>query len=441
MVMGLNKIVLINPHSIHAWESLGLGYIASYSYLFGFHPAQYLFFSGEFDSDEEIINECVDADVIGFSVTSFQIKHALKLVSQIRHENPKVTVVWGGYGVSGLSPQQNLELYGDMVDYFIQGPGEEAWVHVLLNHPFQRVFRYPPPGDLNIFPYPDRELIRVDRNFEKLQKLGEGRKTSMEIQRGGCPFQCIFCAASSYCKPFKRTRTAENVIGEMELLKDHYGMTTDTMVLMSDAEVFMTDQMDRMATMKMERGIDFQYGMNVVVSSILHDRQRAVLEKMVQSGLKEVWMGVESDPTLMHLTKKPINPEQVIKAFKITKEMGLVRKAYFILGFSPEENEQTICNRIPFIEQIDPEEVGFTIYIPVPGSPGYQHDLHKEIDYENSCEYYNTYTRTNTLSNDDLHYWQQYLIDHFRDKLAYRLRNNETNSLVKLKNKAGRSGH
>lgn len=436
-----NKIVLINPRSIHSWESLGLGYLASYSYLFGFSREQYSFFSGEFDSDENILNGCADANVIGFSVTSFQIKHAIDLVNQIRKENPKATIVWGGYGVSGLSPRQNLEMYGDKVDYFIQGPGEEAWVDVLLNHPFNRVLRNPPPEDLNKYPYPDRELIKIERHFEKLRRRGEGRKTSMEMQRGGCPFRCIFCAASSYCKPFKRTRTAENIIGEMELLKERYGMAADTMLLMSDAEIFMTNEMHQMAKLKIERDIGFSYGMNVVVSSILHDKQRIVLEKLVESGLKEVWMGVESDPSLMPLTGKPINPEQVLKAFKITKEMGLVRKAYFILGFTPEENEQTIRNRIPFIEQMEPDEVGFTIYIPVPGSPGYEHDIHKDIDYENSCEYYNTYTRTKTLSNDDLQYWQKYLIDHFKDKLTYRLRNNETNSIIKLKDKAGRSGH
>ena len=79
-----NKIALISPRSIHYWESLGLGYIASYSYKFGYTPEQYSFYSAEFDSDQEIISGAADANIIGFSVNSFQIEHALKLLTEIK---------------------------------------------------------------------------------------------------------------------------------------------------------------------------------------------------------------------------------------------------------------------------------------------------------------------------------------------------------------------
>lgn len=435
------KIVLISPRTLHSWESLGIGYLASYSYKFGFTPDHYKFFHGEFDSDEEIINGCKDADLIGFSVTSFQIENATSLIKRIKEINPYAKIEWGGYGVSGLTDKQLLEMYGEYVDYFIKGPGEEAWVEILTNPNAPRIIRKPLIDDLNKIPFPDRDLIRIDRNFEKLNKLGEGRKTSMEIQRGGCPYQCIFCAARSYCTPHPRTRTAKNIVDEMILLRDKYGMDKDSMVLMCDAEVFMTPEMNKMAELKIKNQVEFGFGMNVVASTIIKTEQRKTLEKMVEAGCKEVWMGVESDPTLMHLTNKPITPDQVKEAFRITKEMGLIRKGYFILGFTPEETEETIKNRIEFIEELEPDEVGFTIYIPVPGSLGYNHELHKNINYKDSCEYYNTFTRTNTLTNEDLHYWQKHLVDHFKDKIAYRQRNNETNSMIKLKKNPGRSGY
>lgn len=416
------RIVLVNPRSLHAWESLGLGYIASYSYLFGMAPDQYRFFHGEFDSDETIIAGCADADVVAFSVTSFQVANALNLVAGIRKINPRVHIIWGGYGVSGLTGAQLLEMYGSVVDTFVQGPGEDGWIEALAGNPDNRVIRKPLPPDLNRIPFPDRDLIRIERNFAKLEALGEGRKTSMELQRGGCPFKCIFCAAGSLTRTHGRTRTAENMVEEMEVLRDRHGMGRGSMVLMCDAEIFLTPEMGRMADLKIQRGVEFSFGMNVVASTILQPQHRRVLEKMRAAGCTEVWMGVESDPTLMHLTGKPITPKQVREAFRLTREMGFLRRAYFILGFTPEENEQTILNRIPFVEELDPDAVGFTIYIPVPGSPGYRHDQHKDIDYERSCEYFNSYTRTNTLTNADLHYWQQYLVDYFKAKLAYRHR-------------------
>ena len=435
------KIVLVSPHSLHAWECLGLGYLASHSYKFDYRPEQYKFFAGEFDSGEEILAGCEDADVVGFSLTSFQVGHALTLVREIKKINPRAKIVWGGYAVSGLTESQLLEMYGDRIDYFVQGPGEASWVEILSNSNAARVIRKPLMADLNQIPFPDRNLIRIDRNFEKLRRRGEGRKTSMEMQRGGCPFGCIFCAAGSLTRTHGRSRTAENIVDEMEILRDKYGMDRDSMVLMCDAEIFMTPEMYKMAELKIQRGIEFKFGMNVVASTILSPQARRVLEKMVEAGCTEIWVGVESDPSLMHLTGKPITPDQVREAFRITREMGLIRKAYFILGFTPEETEQTILNRIPFIEELDPDVVGFTIYIPVPGSPDYKHELHTHIDYANSDEYYNTYTRTKTLSNADLQYWQQYLVQYFQDRITYRQQNNETNAMILLKERAGRSGY
>ncbi len=435
------KIVLISPSSLHYWESLGLGYLASYSYKFGFSPYNYKFFSAEFDSDEEIISGCSDADIVGFSLTSFQIDHALKILIAINTINSNVVVVWGGYAVSGLTPQQLLGLYGKYVDYFVQGPGEEAWVEILTKDSLPRVIRKPLMRNLDQIPFPDRKLIKIGRNFGKLEKMGEGRKTSMEMQRGGCPFKCVFCAAGSFTREHGNSRTARNIVDEMQLLRDEYNMDHQSMVLMSDAEIFLTSEMYEMAKMKIDRNIRFKYGMNVVASTILQSEKKKVLDKMVESGLSEVWMGVESDPSLMHLTGKPITPDQVRKAFKLTKEMGLIRRAYFILGFTPYETKETIMNRIPFIEELEPDVVGFTIYIPVPGSPGYNHNLHQDIEYKSSCEYFNTFTKTNTLTNSELQYWQSYLVDYFKEKITYRQQNNLTNSMKYLKDKAGRSGY
>ncbi|MGC8490869.1 MAG: B12-binding domain-containing radical SAM protein [Syntrophobacteraceae bacterium] len=306
-------------------------------------------------------------------------------------------------------------------------------------HP-KRVIRMPVMKGLDRYPPPDRDLIRVDRHFEKLARIGEGRKTSMEMQRRGCPFKCIFCAAGSYGQTLHGKRSAQNIIYEMEILRDRYSMTKGSMVLMCDAEILLTEEMRKMAELKISHDIEFSFGMNVVASTIIRPSSRKVLEKMVRAGCTEVWMGVESDPTLMSLTGKPNTPDQVREAFRITREMGLTRKAYFILGFTPEETEMTILNRIPFIEELDPDVVGFTIYIPVPGSRQYNHRIHGGIDFDSSCEYHNTYTRTRELSNADLHYWQQYLVNYFKERITYRQQAGVPCTIT-VKDRAGRSGY
>jgi radical SAM superfamily enzyme YgiQ (UPF0313 family) len=435
------SIALVNPRSLHAWECLGLGYLASYSYLFGFAPEQYRFFSGEFDTDDVIVAGCCDVDVVGFSVTTFQVPHALRLIERIRQVNPAVCVVWGGYGVNGLDANTLVQEFGHAVDHFIQGPGEEAWVDFLTAPQAERVVRRGLIADLNRVPYPDRRLIRIDRNLDKLARRGEGRKTSMELQRGGCPFACVFCAAQSYTQVHGRTRTAENMVGEMVELRDQWGMDRESIVLLSDAEVFLTAQMLDVARLKIEAGVEFGFGMNVVASDVARPKARRVLEELCRAGLREVWMGVEAGPSLMELTRKPITPDQVREAMRVTRELGLVRKAYFILGFTPLETRETVLERADFIDEIDPDVVGFSLYIPVPGSAGYDHAAHRSIDYENSCEYYNKYVSSDALSNEELRGLQEQLVQRYATKATYRQQANETNSMVSLKEKAGRSGY
>lgn len=432
------RFVFIRPKSIHQWEALGVGYLASYSYKYGGYSREdYAFFDGRFDSDDIIVEGCREAQVIGFSLTSFSVDAALELLGKIKVVNDMAKIVWGGYAVNGFSEEKLLEKWGGKVDYFLQGPGEESWLEVISGKAKKRVIRKQIMANLDAIPFPDRELIKIDRHFEKLKNMGEIRKTSMELQRSVCPFDCIFCAGSSFAKPNKRTRTAQNIVDEMIELRDRWGMDENSMVLTCDAEVFLTPDMYEMAELKIKNEVRFKYGMNVVASMILRPEERRTLEKMQESGLTEVWMGVEAGPSLMKETGKPITPEKVKEAFRITKEMGLIRKGYFILGFTPNETEDTIKERISFIEEIDPDEVGFTIYIPVPGSRDYKDEIHSAINYAASDEYQNTFTSTNTLSNADLHYWQDYLVKYFRDKAAWRQNPDKNKSLQK----PGRSGY
>ena len=69
-------IALVSPESLHAWECLGLGYLASYSYKFGYAREQYRFYNAEFDSSDTIVDGCGDAEVVAFSLTTFQIPAA-----------------------------------------------------------------------------------------------------------------------------------------------------------------------------------------------------------------------------------------------------------------------------------------------------------------------------------------------------------------------------
>lgn len=91
------RFVFIRPKSIHQWEALGVAYLASYSYKYGGYSREdYSFFDGYFDTDEIIVNGCREAEIIGFTLTSFSVDMALRLMEKIRIVNQAAKIVWGG---------------------------------------------------------------------------------------------------------------------------------------------------------------------------------------------------------------------------------------------------------------------------------------------------------------------------------------------------------
>ena len=98
------KIVIVQPKTFHTWEALNIGYLASYLREHGYYNLS--FYSGFFDPDEEIIKGCRDADIVGFSCTSPQMKHALHLARAIK--NSKNYIVFGGVHPSAL-PEDTVE--------------------------------------------------------------------------------------------------------------------------------------------------------------------------------------------------------------------------------------------------------------------------------------------------------------------------------------------
>lgn len=182
------KIVFIQPKTFHTWEALNIGYMASYLRLYGYHNIG--FYSGFFDSDEEIIKSCEGADIIGFSCTSPQMKHALYLAKAIK--NSKNYIVLGGVHPSAL-PEDTLE--NGWVDAVVVREGEKAFLEIVKGNR-ERVVRHAYNQNLDDLPFPDRHLIKQERNIQQAYQDNGIRIASIFSSRG-CPFRCTFCASHS----------------------------------------------------------------------------------------------------------------------------------------------------------------------------------------------------------------------------------------------------
>jgi len=401
------KIVLVQPKTIfgNTWEALSIGYLASYAKRHGYDDID--FYSGFFDSDEEIIKGCRDADIVGFSCTSPQIKHALHLAKAIKTE--KKHVVIGGVHTSAL-PYDLLD--SGIVDAVVAGEGEKAFLSIIEGNR-ERVVRCPYIEDINSLPFPDRFLIKQERNIQQAYRDNGVRIASIFSSRG-CPFQCTFCASNSVWSRKVRYRSANNILDEFEQVVED--LRIDFIKFSDDTFAIKKDLLTEFCEEKLRRNIRTSWGSNIRADTV----DEGLLKLMKRAGCNEVWIGVESGSArILKDMKKGINLEKVKWAFKVASELGFFRRAYMLLGM-PNESLDDIKLSEKIVDEVRPDAVGFTILAPYPGTAYYEPLKHKDVDWSEVDEYDNRITNTAFLSNEDLHREQSRLVAKYQNNIVYR---------------------
>jgi anaerobic magnesium-protoporphyrin IX monomethyl ester cyclase len=84
----------------------------------------------------------------------------------------------------------------------------------------------PPIEDLDALPFPARHLLPMETYFDAVKEVpprGEISKhwTTVTTSRG-CPFNCVFCSIHTVMSRKWRSRSPQNVIGELEEVVDSY---------------------------------------------------------------------------------------------------------------------------------------------------------------------------------------------------------------------------
>ena len=167
-------------------------------------------------------------DIVGITSMTSNFPSAVRVASVVKRWNPKCVVVMGGVHATFMH-EEILETVPE-VDFVVQYDGEFTMVDLVktlsANDPLAEVkgICYRANGktvanslreraDLDKLPYPAHHLLKpsIEEYFGKTEP-----KTLPVITTRGCPFSCIYCStrALNGCK--YRTRSINNVIGELE---------------------------------------------------------------------------------------------------------------------------------------------------------------------------------------------------------------------------------
>ena len=317
----------------------------------------------------------VESDIVGISLTTPQRDQAYRIAKQMKKEG-KTTIAGGPHATH--MPQECID---NGFDYVVRGEGEMALVSLLLMltsnmQPEDRIV-----GNtldlvgIDKLAIPARDLI----DLEKYRYTIEGRHATTLMTSRGCPYNCSFCSrvTNKY-----RKASAKYVISEIEHLHETYGY--EAFMIFDD--VFIASGQRTKALAQYFDGSGFLF--RCFARSNLIDDKAA--DYLAQMGVVEVGIGVESGSnTILKKNLKGTTREGNLRAFEMLRNAGLRTKAFIIVGL-PGESEDTIRETDDWIQSARPDDIDFTVFQPLPGSPVFERPELWDIkfNYNNSPMWY-----------------------------------------------------
>lgn len=390
------KIILVNPPTReNAYRELkrfaftappmGLAYIAAFLEEKGI-PVEII----DSDASSLDLQGTVDRilekspEYIGITAMTATMGITKKLIKQIRRVLPEVVIIIGGVHATAL-PKRTMQEIPE-INVVVMGEGEHTAYELISaldgdegSDALAKVqgicFRRgdqivenktrPVNTDLDSLPFPARHLLPMDI-YEGpgwfRWSHGYSKPFVPIFTARGCPYNCIFCASHIMAGRSVRYRSVENVMAEIDHLKEKY----DIKILSIEDDTF---------TLRKERAISIckelikrDYKLHIMCETRVDQINEQLLHYLKMAGVEWLFFGVESgNQEILHKTRKGIALDQARTAIRLTKKAGIGTHAGFILGHLGETRE-TAMQTIKFLMELMPDHAGIATLIPFPGS-------------------------------------------------------------------------
>ncbi|WP_435107137.1 B12-binding domain-containing radical SAM protein [Nocardiopsis synnemataformans] len=345
---------------------LGMGYIATYAARAGFNVGVL---------DAEALGLPV-ADVVrvvnaarpgwaGFNLLAPTYEISAGIASLL---DPDIKVMLGGHQAKAMPTQILTDPRMARCEALVIGEGETRTVELLTDHRtrgdlpgvmwLDPILKTPVTGgrpgqghhlapDINGLPFVDRLFLAQDPHFEN------GRLEANMVGARGCPYDCSFCGAAVSANPDVtiRVRHPENVVAEMEHLRDALGVSAFRFV----DDLFLGAR--RVIAQMMAGFAEHRVGQWAVWDAtgrinVLARESDATLDLLLTNGLREVALGIESgsERMLAHIDKR-ITRDMIRSTVARLVARGISVKGYFIVGF-PSETRAEMAQTVALVREL-----------------------------------------------------------------------------------------
>lgn len=377
------RILLVNPPQNNRYPQPPPGLAMIAAVLEGSEHQVGILDLQTFDLSEKAISKVIAEEapnIVGITALTPTINSAIGVAKKVKQIDEDVTVVLGGpHGT--ILPEETL-LFAPEIDIIVRGEGEQTMLEVAgaskertaalkgisgityrENNEIRSTSPRVPISNLDKLPFPAFHLLPMKR-YRLHPPFGRKSPAIPIITSRGCPYRCSFCSKSVFGKRY-RSNTASYVIREIQLLKEKFGVKE---IKFYD-DVFTIDRKRVIEICRLikEQGIDILWTCETRVNLV----DEEMLGIMSDAGCYMIAYGVESgNQRVLENLKKDITLEQAVRAFKLTKRLGIETAAYFMLG-SPGETSDTVWDTIEFAKTLDPDFVQFSTATPFPGTEYY----------------------------------------------------------------------
>ena len=302
-----------------------------------------------------------EADVVGITAMTCTVTRAYEIADRFRARG--IPVIMGGMHASSL-PEEAL----GHADSVVVGEAEGLWPKVLQdleNGQLQPIYRHQQaaPGLDRLPPI----------NWDLYRGKGYLPVHFVETTRG-CPFDCEFCAVTTFFGGGYRNRPLEEVIDELEKLQPFEGFVMKNMVFFVDDNIVSNRSYARaLLTRLAEMGIQWLGHASVNLAS-----DPEILRLCQRSGCLGVLIGFEtlSPETMLSIGKKSRLRIEYLDAIQKIHDHGIGVDGSFVFGFDTDD-EGVFERTLDFVTRAKIEVPYFSILTPYPGTRLY-HRLNGE---------------------------------------------------------------
>ncbi|MEM5772161.1 MAG: radical SAM protein [Candidatus Aenigmatarchaeota archaeon] len=309
---------------------------------------------------EEIKN--YKPNVIGFTVMTPNFKTIIQLLNEIKNKD---TIYIAGGAHATFRPEETINNGFDIV---VRGEGERTIIELLnaieKNLSLKDIKGISFKENKKIIHNPDREF---EMNLDSLKypdrKLFPYKKYKIMslITSRGCPYSCIYCAATKFWRGIVRFRTPENVLEELTELKN---LGFKKLRFEDSTFTLNHEHVNKICDLIIKENLDFRWSCESRADTL----NKEILEKMQKAGCVLICIGVDSgSQKILDTTKRKMNLDSIIKAFSYTKELGIRTRAYITFGL-PGETRESVLESISLLEKIKPDQIMISLATIYPGT-------------------------------------------------------------------------